>query len=56
MAATRTYRTERYSKLVDTVYTRRGWTLDAVPTQARLKELGLDVFPEVMEISKAHGG
>jgi aldehyde:ferredoxin oxidoreductase len=56
MAATRKYRTDRYSKLVDTVYTRRGWTLDAVPTQARLKELGLDVFPEVMEISKAYGG
>ena len=56
IAATRKFRTDRYSKLVDTVYTRRGWTLDGVPTQARLKELGLDVFPEVMEISKTHGG
>jgi aldehyde:ferredoxin oxidoreductase len=56
MAATRKYRIDRYSKLVDTVYTRRGWTLDGVPTQARIKELGLDVFPEVVEIVKAHGG
>jgi len=56
MAATRKYRTERYEKLVDTVYTRRGWTLDGVPTQARVKELGLDVFPEVVEIVKAYGG
>ena len=48
MAATRKYRIDRYSKLVDTVYTRRGWTLDGVPTLARLKELGLDVFPEVV--------
>ena len=56
MAATKKYRQDRYAKLVDTVYTRRGWTLDGVPTQARLKELGLDIFPEVMEISKSHGG
>jgi aldehyde:ferredoxin oxidoreductase len=56
MAATRKYRIDRYSMLVDAVYTRRGWTLDGVPTQARLKELGLDLFPEVMQISKTHGG
>jgi aldehyde:ferredoxin oxidoreductase len=56
MAATRKYRIDRYEKLVDTVYTRRGWTLDGVPTQARIKELGLDIFPEVLEIVKAHGG
>jgi aldehyde:ferredoxin oxidoreductase len=46
----------RYNKLTDTVYARRGWTMDGVPTMARLKELGLDVFPEVVEIVKAHGG
>ncbi|HNX31202.1 MAG TPA: aldehyde ferredoxin oxidoreductase C-terminal domain-containing protein [Holophaga sp.] len=56
MAATRKYRTDRYEKLVDTVYARRGWTLDGVPTQARVKELGLDVFPELVEIVKAYGG
>jgi aldehyde:ferredoxin oxidoreductase len=56
MAATRKYRTGRYEQLVDAVYTRRGWTLDGVPTQATIKKLGLDVFPEVAEIVKNHGG
>jgi aldehyde:ferredoxin oxidoreductase len=56
IAITRKYRMDRYGKLCDAVYARRGWTLDGVPTQARLKELGLDVFPELVEIVKAHGG
>jgi aldehyde:ferredoxin oxidoreductase len=56
IAITREYRMARYNKLTDTVYARRGWTMDGVPTMARLKELGLDVFPEVVEIVKAHGG
>jgi aldehyde:ferredoxin oxidoreductase len=56
MAITRKHRLNRYSMLCDAVYTRRGWTLDGVPTMARLKELGLDVLPEVVAIVKAHGG
>ena len=56
IAITRKYRMERYGKLCDAVYARRGWTLDGVPTQARLKELGLHIFPELVEIVKAHGG
>jgi aldehyde:ferredoxin oxidoreductase len=56
IAITRKYRTDRYQKLVDAVYLRRGWTPDGVPTMARLKELGLDVLPEVVEVVKAHGG
>jgi aldehyde:ferredoxin oxidoreductase len=56
IALTRAFRMERYGKLMDAVYLRRGWTPGGVPTQARLAELGLDVFPEVMDIARAHGG
>jgi aldehyde:ferredoxin oxidoreductase len=56
IAITRKYRMDRYNKLCDTVYKRRGWTPNAVPTMARLQELGLDVFPEVVEVVKRHGG
>jgi aldehyde:ferredoxin oxidoreductase len=56
IAITRKYRMDRYSQLCDAVYARRGWTSDGVPTQARLKELGLDVFPELVAIVQAHGG
>jgi aldehyde:ferredoxin oxidoreductase len=56
IAITRKYRYERYGKLVDAVYLRRGWTPEGVPTMARLKELGLDALPEVVEIVKQHGG
>ncbi len=55
LAITRAFRMDRYNRLVDSVYQRRGWTPEGVPTMARLKELGLDVFPEVVEIVKAHG-
>jgi aldehyde:ferredoxin oxidoreductase len=56
MAVTRKYRMDRYGKLCDAVYSRRGWTPDGVPTMARLKELGLDVLPDVVAIVQAHGG
>jgi aldehyde:ferredoxin oxidoreductase len=56
IAITRDYRLRRYNSLVDAVYARRGWTPDGVPTQARLQELGLDVFPDVVAIVQAHGG
>lgn len=56
MALHREWRTGRFSQLMDSVYTRRGWTLDGVPTLARLKELGLDAFPEVVEVVKQHLG
>jgi aldehyde:ferredoxin oxidoreductase len=55
IALTRDYRMARYGMLCDAVYKRRGWTPDGVPTLARLKELGLDVLPEVVEIVQAHG-
>ena len=56
IAIVRKYRQDRYQKLVDAVYLRRGWTPDGVPTMARLKELGLDALPEVVEVVKAYGG
>jgi len=54
MALHREWRTGRFSRLMDSVYTRRGWTLNGVPTLDRLKELGLDAFPEVVEVVKQH--
>jgi aldehyde:ferredoxin oxidoreductase len=53
IAITRTYREQRYQTLMDTVYKRRGWTPNAVPTIEKLKELGID-FPEVVEVVKKH--
>jgi aldehyde:ferredoxin oxidoreductase len=49
MEALRKYREERYENLKDAVYSRRGWTRNGVPTEEKVKALGLDI-PEVMEI------
>ncbi len=54
IALHRGYRWSRYQTLCDTVYKRRGWTKNGVPTVEKLKELGID-FPEVVEVVKAHG-
>ena len=55
VAITREYREERYQKLVDAVYKRRGWTTAGVPTMAKVKELGID-FPEVVQVVRRFGG
>ena len=55
IAITRAYREDRYSKLCDAVYKRRGWTTDGVPTVETLKKLGID-FPELVELVQRHGG
>jgi len=55
VAALRRYREDRYEKLVDAVYHRRGWTSNGVPTVETLKRLKID-FPELVELVKAHGG
>lgn len=52
MAAHRHWRQDRFEKLMDAVYKRRGWTSNGVPTLDRLKELGLDAFPEVVDVVK----
>ena len=54
MAAHRRWREDRYRKLTDAVYQRRGWTPNGVPTLERLKELGLDALPEVVDVVRQH--
>ena len=49
MDATRKFREDRYEKLIDAVYPKRGWTLNGVPTVEHLKELGMDL-PELLAI------
>ena len=51
IAATREYRMNQFYKLMDTVYARKGWTDQGVPTIERLQKLGMD-FPEVIEVVK----
>ncbi|HPS78997.1 MAG TPA: aldehyde ferredoxin oxidoreductase C-terminal domain-containing protein, partial [Thermoanaerobaculaceae bacterium] len=55
IAITRRYREDRYQKLVDAVYKRRGWTTGGVPPVSKLQELGID-FPELVEVVRQHGG
>ncbi len=52
VAALRKYREDRYDKLVDAVYKRRGWTNNGIPTLATLQRLGLDRYPELVELVK----
>ena len=42
LAAHRAHRTAQYERLIDAVYARRGWTQNGVPTEAKLRELGID--------------
>jgi aldehyde:ferredoxin oxidoreductase len=51
----REYREDRYQKLIDAVYLRRGWTTRGVPKQETLQRLGID-FPDVMALVSKHGG
>jgi len=53
IAATREYRMSQYVKLMDTVYKRKGWSDQGVPTIEKLQELGMD-FPEVIEVVKRY--
>lgn len=53
MAVTRKYREERYEKLLDAVYSRRGWSKNGIPTPQHMKQLGMDL-PEVMETINPH--
>jgi aldehyde:ferredoxin oxidoreductase len=45
-------RTARFEKLIDPVHTRRGWTPQGVPTDERIRGLGIG-FPEVLEAVKS---
>jgi aldehyde:ferredoxin oxidoreductase len=53
IAIHRTYREDRYQKLCDAVYKRRGWTPNGVPTLETLKKYKIDL-PEVVEVVKQH--
>lgn len=52
MTHLRKYREDRYDRLVDAVYARRGWNEDGIPTRETLKRLGID-FPEVVELVRS---
>ena len=43
------YRQDQYQKLADTVYHRRGWTPNGVPTPQKMKKLGLD-DPKMLKV------
>ncbi len=49
--ALRVYREEQYQTLLDVVYTRRGWTKNAIPTVEKLEDLGIS-YPDVLEVVK----
>jgi len=51
MEITRSYRLDQYEKLLDAVYSRRGWTMNGVPKIEYLKNLGMDL-PELIEVIK----
>ncbi len=52
--ALRENREETYRLLTDAAYKRRGWTRNGVPRPEKVKELGLDWIPEVMNIVQKH--
>jgi aldehyde:ferredoxin oxidoreductase len=53
IAITRKFREEQYEKLLDAVYSRRGWTKEGIPTIEHLKNIGMDL-PEVIEVVKPY--
>ncbi len=53
VTAVREYREDRYEKLVDAVYKRRGWDERGIPTLETLNRLGID-YPEVVQLIKSH--
>jgi aldehyde:ferredoxin oxidoreductase len=50
----REYREERYRLLTDAAYKRRGWTRNGVPKMEKVKELGLDWIPDLVDIVKKY--
>ncbi len=53
MAALRQYRESRYEQLVDSVYQRRGWTPEGIPTLETLRRLKIDL-PELVSLVEQH--
>ncbi len=52
LAITRKHREAQYEKLTNSVYERRGWTPNGVPTVEHLKKIGMDL-PELLAIIEA---
>ncbi len=52
--ALREHREETYRLLTDAAYKRRGWTRNGVPALEKVKALGLDWIPELVDIVKMH--
>ncbi len=55
LAITREYRVGMYEKLLDAVYSRRGWTREGIPTLEHLQRIRMDL-PELIEVVKPHLG
>ncbi len=53
MVLIRNYREERYKKLQDAVYERRGWSVQGCPSIAKIKELGID-YEDVLSTISPH--
>jgi len=53
LVALRKYREDRYEKLKDATYKRRGWSPNGIPTIEKAKELGID-FPDVVELISSY--
>jgi len=49
LASLRKYREDRYEKLKDATYKRRGWSHKGIPTIEKVKELEID-FPDVVDL------
>ena len=47
----RKVREDKYERLKDAVYKRRGWTQNGIPTIETVKRLGID-FPDVLDLLK----
>jgi len=54
LALLRKFREDKYEKLKDAVYKRRGWTNDGIPTVETVRRLGID-FPKVLDILRSNG-
>jgi aldehyde:ferredoxin oxidoreductase len=55
VAALRRVREGRYQKLLDAVYKRRGWNSNGIPTLKKVRALGIDKVPGLVELLAAHG-
>ncbi len=51
----RKHREDRYAKLLDAVYLRRGWTSNGIPRIETAKKLGIDKVDGLVELLKEHG-